>query len=156
VYEPHTWTNLGAIFLPGAHYGLTRKSKNSIWKRTFKSKRTRSWCVEMSDLSNDTKKTYHKISWDYPLKIPERCCYTTRALQNLIVSEDFVLILFTCFSQPPPPPDFICMLFMLLTVFVLPTLKTPVISGFKKGPQHTTAYLKEKKKKLVYLFLCWK
>jgi hypothetical protein len=34
-------------FPSGAHHGQTLKSKNSIRKRTFKSKRTRSWCVEM-------------------------------------------------------------------------------------------------------------
>jgi hypothetical protein len=27
------------------------------------------WCVERSDQSNDIKKTYHKISWDYPLNM---------------------------------------------------------------------------------------
>jgi hypothetical protein len=45
-------------FTSGAHYGLTRKSKNSIRKQTFKSKRTHSidW----------HQKTYHEISWDYP------------------------------------------------------------------------------------------
>jgi hypothetical protein len=38
-----------------AHYAETRKSKNSTQKRNFKSKRTRSSCVQTSDLSFDTK-----------------------------------------------------------------------------------------------------
>jgi hypothetical protein len=36
-------------------------------KRTFKSKRTRSWCVKMSDLSNDTKKHTTKSRETIPL-----------------------------------------------------------------------------------------
>jgi hypothetical protein len=52
-----------------AHYCLTRKSKNSIRKRTFKSKGTRSWCAEMSDLSNDTKKHTTKSRETIPLNL---------------------------------------------------------------------------------------
>jgi hypothetical protein len=62
-----TWTNLGAIFLPGLTTARHEKSKNSIRKQTFKSKRTRSWCVEMSDLSNDTQKHTTKSHETIPL-----------------------------------------------------------------------------------------
>jgi hypothetical protein len=54
-------------FPSGAHYGLTRKAKNSIQKLIFKSKRSRSWCVEMSDLSYDTKKHTTKSRETIPL-----------------------------------------------------------------------------------------
>jgi hypothetical protein len=54
-------------FPTGAHHAQTRKMKNSIRKRTFKSKRTCSWCVEMSDLSNDTKKHTTKYRETIPL-----------------------------------------------------------------------------------------
>jgi hypothetical protein len=68
VYEPRTWTNVGTIFPSGAHYARTLKSKNSIRKRTFKNKRPRSWCVEMSDLSNDAKKHTTKSRETIPLR----------------------------------------------------------------------------------------
>jgi hypothetical protein len=42
--------------------------KNWTRKRTFKSKRTHSWCLEMSDLSNDTKKHTSKSHETIPLK----------------------------------------------------------------------------------------
>jgi hypothetical protein len=56
-------------FTSWAHHAQTRKSKNSIRKRNFKSKRTRSWCIEMSDLSNDTKKDTKKSRETIPLNL---------------------------------------------------------------------------------------
>jgi hypothetical protein len=73
--EPRAGTvSIFKNFPPKQHFHeLTRwDAKIEKWKRNFKRKWARSWCVPVgvSDLLNYTKKHtgYHKISWDYPFK----------------------------------------------------------------------------------------
>jgi hypothetical protein len=54
VYEPRTGTNLGAIFLPGLTAPIHENPKIQYENEILKAKEPTP--VQMSDLSNDTKK----------------------------------------------------------------------------------------------------
>jgi hypothetical protein len=60
-----TKINLSVIFLPGLLRPYMKNQKFLYKNELSKQKNS---LLEMSDLSNDTKKTYLKILWDYPFK----------------------------------------------------------------------------------------
>jgi hypothetical protein len=67
VYEPHTWTNLGAIFLLGLTTARHENRKIRYENELLKAKEPAP-DVYKCRIYRMTPKTCHEISWDYPFK----------------------------------------------------------------------------------------